>query len=53
MTPYDPGGINFQYLNEYKGEGLPIGGALNFTEPPISNLAMVNSTYRGPLCEDY
>jgi hypothetical protein len=50
-----------EYLNEYKGEGNEASatgiaarrGALNFTEPPISNLAMVNSTCRGPLCEDY
>jgi hypothetical protein len=28
-------------------------GALNFAEAPISNLALVNSTCGGLLCEDY
>jgi hypothetical protein len=32
---------------------LSFPGALNFAQAPISNVATVNSTCRGPLCEDY
>jgi hypothetical protein len=36
-----------------EGAGKAREGALNFTEAPISKVAMVNSTCWGPLCEDY